>query len=186
MASELAKGPAVGFKGQKDQAEAATIHVFGNPHLMRNCYYWLPPLLLTGLVLLFSGELGDARHTHWIVDLVQNWFPSMTRKEADLIHVYFRKFGHFSIYALLFIAWVRTLRWRLNFRPGAASLLALLIILSVALVDEGGQAFIKTRTSNPWDVLLDLSGAVMATLIIFPFLYQPSGWKRKNVQGKHG
>ncbi|MDD3581905.1 MAG: VanZ family protein [Desulfobacca sp.] len=186
MASESAKVPAVGFKGQKDQAEASTIHVFGNPHLMRICYYWLPPLLLTGLVLLFSGELGDTRHTYWIVDLVRSWFPAMTRKDADLIHVYFRKFGHFSAYALLFMVWVRTVRWHLDFSPTAASLLSLTIILVVALVDEGSQAFIKTRTSNPWDVLLDLSGAVFANLVVLPFLRRTPAWKRKNIQGKHG
>jgi len=181
LTSELAKGKHFRLIARIGQVKAIIFNAFRNADLRTFCSCWLPPLLLTGLVLVFSGELGDVKHTQWIIGLVKTWFPSMTRKEAMLVHLFFRKLGHFSIYAVLFIAWVRTLRWHLGFRPSVASLLALMIILSVALVDEGNQAFIKTRTSNPWDVLLDFSGALMATLMIFPFLSQPSQWKKKNL-----
>ncbi|MBW1916943.1 MAG: VanZ family protein [Deltaproteobacteria bacterium] len=138
------------------------------------CFYWLPPLLLTGLILLFSGELGSVEYTQAIIKLIWPWFPSMNGKLANLLHFFLRKGGHFIIYAMLFVAWVRPLRWALGFSPLLAIFLALMINLGVALTDEGNQARIESRTANPRDILLDISGALTATLIIFPVLRQAS------------
>lgn len=176
----LARRGQVNLACRLGQGKAIIFGVLSHPRLITFCSYWLPPLLLTGLVLLFSGELGSVEYTQSIIDLVRAWFPALTKKQANLLHFLLRKSGHFFTYALLFIAWVRTLRWHLDFSPRWAILLALTINLAVALVDEGAQSRVASRTSDLQDVLLDFSGAITATLIICPFLRQVPGWKKKN------
>lgn len=151
------------------------------PGVKACCYYWLPALLLTGFILLVAGDLGAFRNTKKLIPFLMSLFPSLTLAQAKSIHLGFRKTAHFLSYALLFAAWVRTLRWHLIWAPWKAILYALGICLAVALLDEGRQTFFASRTGNPWDVLLDLSGALTAFLALFPILRVPLALKTKEL-----
>lgn len=138
------------------------------------CSYWLPPLLLTGGILICAGDLGSFKHTRFIITMLQYLVPSLTPGQAKQVYVYLRKIGHFLAYASLCYTWVRALRWHLDYTSVRAVILALAISLGVAILDEGRQSFFTTRTGNPWDVMLDFSGALTATLAFFLSLHYRS------------
>ena len=78
------------------------------------------------------------------------------------IHHYIRKSGHFLVYGGLGLIWLRA--WRMTlpvFRFTASGALALMGTALLASWDEWHQSFLPNRTSSPWDVLLDCSGALV-------------------------
>jgi VanZ family protein len=50
------------------------------------------------------------------------------------------------------------------------ALLALLGTALIASADEYHQSFLSNRTSSPWDVLIDCSGAIVLQLLVYVFL----------------
>ncbi len=97
----------------------------------------------------------------------------------DVFNHVLRKTGHFVGYATLSLlfwrAWYRTLRGRigenllgLRLRCAAFALLGTLITASL---DEWHQSFIPSRTASPVDVALDMTGAIVAHLILFAILW---------------
>ena len=81
-----------------------------------------------------------------------------------------KKGGHMLGYALLAIAYVRTLK---KSRPAISErfLLAAFLAVLYAITDEFHQRFTPGRTSSVRDVLIDTLGAVLALCIWF--------WKEK-------
>lgn len=130
------------------------------------CHYWLPPLLLSMAILVCAGDLGAGHNTRFILPLLQALSPSMPLAQLNLIHFYIRKAGHFLAYALLLTTWVRPWKVRLGFSLEKSAILSLMIVLLVAALDEGRQSFYSSRGGSPWDVLLDMSGALTAALIL--------------------
>jgi VanZ family protein len=49
-------------------------------------------------------------------------------------------------------------------------MLALLGTALVATADEYHQSFLPNRTSSPWDVLLDCTGAITLQLLVYVFM----------------
>ena len=88
-----------------------------------------------------------------------------------MIHHYIRKSGHFIGYGLIGLAWLRAWWMTLphsRFLPDA--FLALLGTAFVASADEFHQSFLPNRTSTPWDVLIDCSGAITLQLMVYIFM----------------
>jgi VanZ family protein len=131
--------------------------------------YWLPPLLLSTAILIFAGDLGAGYNSRFIIPLLQALSPSLSLAQLNLIHFYLRKAGHFLAYALLLTTWVRPWKVRLGFSLEKSAILSLMIVLLVAALDEGRQSFYASRGGSPWDVLLDMSGALTAALILVVF-----------------
>lgn len=118
-------------------------------------------------MLALSGDLGSARNTqkllHWLL-------PTLSPAQFELIHFYLRKgVGHAGDYGLLYFLWFRAFRADLGYRGGRAFLWSLGLCLAVALLDEGHQSLLASRTGSLGDVGLDLAGSSGAALLLTIF-----------------
>lgn len=130
--------------------------------------FWLPALAWAALVFLFStGEFSQER-TGGILRPFLEWvFGAIPDERFAAIQFLIRKTAHVAVYATLSALWFRALRGpRAGWKP-AWALVALLAGMLVALGDEFHQSFVPTREGNPWDVLLDSFGALLAQAAIF-------------------
>src|SRR4051794_36669148 len=111
--------------------------------LLRRLDPWWPPLVLMGVIFLFSAQ------------------PSLNSGlgVADTIG---RKLVHFAEYGLLAFLWARALRTRMEARR--AALVALLIASLYAVTDEYHQTFVRGRHGHPLDWAIDTAGAATATV----------------------
>ncbi len=137
-------------------------------------WYWLPPLLLTAGTLVMAGDLGSFSHFQLPVQLLKFLLPSYPMKDILALYAVFRKVMHFLVYAVLCAAYARAWRWHVGLARWQAVALALLLCLLVSVVDEGRQAFFASRTGSPRDVLLDMSGALSAAVVLLPYLGRPT------------
>jgi VanZ family protein len=131
---------------------------------------WIPTLLWLCILALFSSDTFSAEHTGSILmNVLHALFGSRFDEQFQQIHFLIRKSAHFCSYgflgALAFFSWRATLpaRQRWTFRW---SILALLLAVTAAGLDEFHQSFIASRTSSLRDVLLDLVGAIFFQLAI--------------------
>jgi VanZ family protein len=133
---------------------------------------WLPVLLGIAMIVVESTEWMGADHTsNPLRVLYQAIFGQVSNAQWELIHHYLRKSGHFLGYGFIGLAWLRAWWMTLphsRFLPDA--LLALLGTALVASLDEFHQSFLPNRTSSPWDVLIDCSGAITLQLMVYIFM----------------
>ncbi len=133
---------------------------------------WLPVLLGILIIMVESTEWLGSDHTTGPLRMIyQSIFGQVGDAQWDVIHHYIRKSGHFLGYGLIGLAWLRA--WwmtlpRSSFVPDA--MLALLGTALIASLDEFHQAFLPNRTSSPWDVLIDCSGAITLQLTVYVFM----------------
>jgi VanZ family protein len=130
-------------------------------------HYWLPPILLGLAIIGMSGEVASAKNTFELLQWLLSWFVSLKPAQINLVNSYVRKTGHAAAYGLMYFLWFRAFRGHLDTSPWRAFLYALGLCLLVSITDEGHQSFTKTRGGSGYDVLLDLSGAILAALITF-------------------
>lgn len=112
-----------------------------------------------------STDLGSADNTvRLFTGALSRLFPWATPAQIDIAHGLLRKLGHLTEYAILAALWFRT--WYLGRRlgPAPSAWTALAISVAWAMADELHQTFVPSRTGSPFDVLLDASGATLATL----------------------
>lgn len=127
--------------------------------------YWLPPLLLTCVIVAFASDLGSAQNFRLSIYLLKLLFPWLPAAEIYRWSLVIRKIGHFIVYGLLCLSYVRAFYRQLHLSRRLALLAALLICLVVASADEGRQFFYASRSGRVEDVLLDMSGAATAGLV---------------------
>jgi VanZ family protein len=113
--------------------------------LLRRPDLWLPPLVLMGLIYLFSAQPSLDSGLGWI----------------DMVG---RKLIHFGEYALLCFLWWRLLRTAVPDRR--AALLAFLVSCLYAATDELHQSFVNGRNGTPVDWLIDSAGAAVAAFAV--------------------
>ncbi len=129
-------------------------------------WYWLPPLTWYGVVLALSGDLGSSRHTFGILKWLLSWFPPLSPAQFAIVHFYFRKIvGHAANYGFLYFLWFRAFRGSRGYPPGRAFLWSLGLCLTLALLDEGHQGLIVSRSGSLRDVALDMGGAALSALL---------------------
>jgi VanZ family protein len=136
--------------------------------------YWVPPIIWTLAIVVLSGNLGSPNHTLSVFKWVVSWIITLDHDTLSTAHFYFRKFLHVMYYGALTLLWFRALMSSCPERAGANRLLALVICLAVALSDEGRQYLVPSRTSNWWDIGLDMSGGLL-------FLFLGSRFYRNRV-----
>ncbi len=136
-------------------------------------FYWLPPLIWSGGILFMASDHGSFQSFGWLINVLKALWPQASMAEIYQLYGILRKVLHFLVYASLLGVYVRALWGHLGLRRWPALLLSLLICLVIASADEARQAFYPSRQGRPSDVLLDMSGAVSATLILLPFLREP-------------
>lgn len=98
-------------------------------------------------------------------------FPAASEETIQLYHAYIRKAAHVTEYAILAILAFRTLRVsRVSHRSAYRYLLPAGLVILIASVDEFNQSFEPSRTSSPYDVLLDIAGGMIGLTLVWLFL----------------
>lgn len=135
---------------------------------------WLPSAIWLAVIAIESTNLGSAEHTGRILYPILHALFGLTPQKFELVHMLFRKTGHFVGYAtlsiLLFRSWRGTFprlstRWCLQWATLAFACTAL-----VASLDEFHQTFLPSRTGTFRDVVLDSTAALVAQIVIFVIL----------------
>jgi VanZ family protein len=145
--------------------------------LSRKLWAWLPTLLWLCVLAMFSTDTFSAEHTGGVLmKILHALFGNISAHRFHQIHFFIRKAAHFGSYgflgALAFFSWRATLpaRPRWTFRW---SMLALMLVLAAASLDEFHQGFVSSRTGTVRDVGLDFVGAVFFQAVIALWI----GWR---------
>ena len=126
--------------------------------------HYAPLAIWIVIVLGLGSSLGSMNETsRFIRPLLECLFPNALPETLTYVHGYIRKFAHFAEYGVLGFLTIRAF----SGLHRSALVAALILVLAVAATDEAKQSFDPTRTSSPWDVLIDLIGGAVVI-----FLYQ--------------
>ena len=135
--------------------------------------YWIPPLLWTAVIFAGSSDLLSAAHTgFWLDDVIRALIGHpLAAPQFDALHYAIRKAAHLAEYGILGALLFRAIRgddtrWRWRW-----AIVAIVLTAVVASLDEWHQAFVPSRTSSPWDVLIDTVGATLAQIVIRVVLF---------------
>lgn len=133
---------------------------------------WWPVVLGIVVILIESTETMGADNTsRFLRPLYEAIFGHVADARWEIIHHYIRKSGHFVGYGLIGLAWLRAWWFTLpHSRFLQDALLALFGTALIASSDEFHQSFLPNRTSSPWDVLIDCSGAIVLQLLVYIFM----------------
>ena len=94
--------------------------------------------------------------------------PAVSEETIQLLHAYIRKAAHVTEYAILAIIAFRA--FRISVLNGSAIfryLVPIGLVILIASIDEFNQSFEPSRTSSPYDVLLDIGGGLTGLAIIW-------------------
>lgn len=124
---------------------------------------YAPLVLWVGVIFLLSSSTGSMSETsRFIRPLLEFLFPSASDETLRVIHGYIRKSAHLTEYALLaFLAYRALAAATHDILRHGRFLIPLVIVLSVASIDEFNQSFNTARTGSGWDVLLDAAGGIL-------------------------
>jgi VanZ family protein len=142
---------------------------------------WLPAVIAVVIIRLEStAVMSGANTSSWLLPYWIKLFGPITPERWEPIHLAIRKCGHLTGYGMasicFFHGWRTTLKIKVRgLQPledackamwRKASLLALFFTLIVASADEFHQSFLPGRTATPVDVCIDMTGAIIAQLIV--------------------
>ena len=105
-------------------------------------YLWMPLLVWMGLIFYLSAQ------------------PDLPHPDTGWLGLALSSGAHAFVFGVLAVLWVRVLGGRRHALPVAFALTML-----YALSDEFHQAFVPGRYPDPWDLLADGLGAVLALAI---------------------
>ena len=116
-----------------------------------------------------SGQMSSSA-TETINRILHTLFPSL-----EVSNIFVRKMAHFLEFAILGLFFCFSICSSFIFSSrGARSLKRISLVLlafpcsvAVAAVDETIQLFVEGRVGSPVDVMIDSSGAALATLMFF-------------------
>jgi len=129
---------------------------------------WAIVIAWMGLVLFLSSQPASESAalsrgvTHGIVAIIQ-WIVPGIEINVGSVHALVRKSAHFGVYLVLGFLVMNALKqsgakWR------SRTLLALLICVIYAIVDETYQVFVPGRAGQVTDVIIDSVGALTGIL----------------------
>ena len=128
---------------------------------------WLPVVVCAAFISWFSTDAFSARSTNSYIDPVLRLFlGDLTPAGFRFAHSVIRKSAHMIEYAIL-----GALTGRALTPPGARvsrAMIArtLVACTAYALLDEAHQALVPSRTGSGIDVLVDITGATLGTLLL--------------------
>ena len=124
------------------------------------------------VILSASTDPFSAQHTRVILMKIWLWVNgSVDLRTFNHVHLLIRKSAHVTEYGILSALCFRALRGRVHGVWHARWVLpALVVPLLVAITDEVHQAFVPSRGSSAWDVMIDLCGACVAQAMIWAVL----------------
>lgn len=146
----------------------ATAGAGGGSGWRDRAWRYVPLALWIGLILFASTGAMAAQNTSRVIGPLLKWlFPRLSESQLQSAHFAVRKLAHFTEYAVLALLAARAFhassRLLLRRRWFAASLL---LVVSVALLDEFNQSFNPARTSTIKDSLLDTVGGLTALTLL--------------------
>jgi VanZ family protein len=125
---------------------------------------WLPAAAWLCVIFLFSTSYFSASETGAFIEPGLRWLlPAASAATITQLHFLIRKAAHFSEYLVLFSLLARG---PMRARPYAA----LAACAMFAMLDEGHQSFVPSRTASMFDVGIDFSGALFAGCVRAAFL----------------
>jgi VanZ family protein len=132
--------------------------------LARRVRCWLPAIVWMGLIFLASTRLFSFESTGQFLRPILRWmFPEFSESTLHVLQVAIRKLAHMTEYGILAGLVFRALRrsagvatWLWDRRHGV---MAWVVCLGFAVLDELHQATVPNRTGNIKDVGWDVAGA---------------------------
>jgi VanZ family protein len=130
--------------------------------------YWLPVISWMGFIFWFSTEPFSDDHTTVLVQKILPFlFPAISPGPPILIDMFLRKAAHVTEYFVLSLLLFRALRagsgaswnWRWSF-------FSLGVVVFWAAIDELHQSFVPERTASIVDVGIDITGGILAQVMI--------------------
>ena len=127
---------------------------------------WIPAILWTAVILSFSNDFFSAGHSiDWLGSILSHVGHPLPPHQIDRLNHVIRKAAHLTEYFILGWLLFRALRgddegFRLRW-----AIIAIALAACVASIDEWHQFFVPSRTSSPWDALLDSLGAAIAQIV---------------------
>ena len=140
---------------------------------------WIPAAICVILILTSSSDTFSSSNTsHILRPFIEDLLGRLSNTTWATLLYDLRKVGHFFAYGFVSLVFFRA--WRMTFRLSRsysavtaslrAAAVALLSTLVLSSADEFHQSFLPKRTGSPFDVLLDMCGAVTCHLIAFTFM----------------
>ena len=126
---------------------------------------WVLVAACTFVILVLGGaEFGASQTSRYMLPALRWLFPDLSIRTYLVLIVWIRKIAHVTEYALLGFLAFRAVWLSLQQQSALArvALLALGLAAAVALTDEIRQSYLHNRTGSPWDVAIDVSGALLA------------------------
>ena len=127
------------------------------------------------MVLIFSAsaDAHSSQRTLGFVGPILRWlFPNMPPDHIEDIHLFIRKCGHLTEYAILALLLWRALHASKNYLPAWSwpkVCGTLLLVCLYAASDEFHQSFVPTRTARMSDVFIDTAGGAIGLLVLWFF-----------------
>lgn len=139
---------------------------------------WIPAAICVILIAISSSDTFSSDNTSsFLRPIFEGIFGPIANHVWTRLLFDLRKTAHFWGYGFVSVVFFRA--WRMTFRLSRAysavtaslraAAIALLSTLILSSADEFHQSFLPRRTGSPFDVLLDMCGAVTCHLILFTF-----------------
>jgi VanZ family protein len=128
---------------------------------------WLPVVVWATFISWFSTDAFSARSTNSYIDpVLRFFFGELTPAGFRLAHTIIRKSAHLTEYAILGVLVCRALATSGEPVPKMTLLRTLVYCALYAMLDEAHQTFVPSRTGSSIDVLVDVTGATIGTLLL--------------------
>jgi VanZ family protein len=114
---------------------------------------------------LGGDEFSSASTSPTLLEWLRWLFEDLAPATKYRVLMGLRKSAHFVEYAILaLLAFRAAMLSATRNQLATAALVALFMVATLATADEARQAFTPSRSGSPYDVLIDISGGLVATL----------------------
>jgi VanZ family protein len=130
---------------------------------------YAPILLWLGVIFYLSSGQGSMTETsRFVRPLLEFLFPSASETTLQVYHAYIRKSAHLTEYAILaFLALRAFSRSSFETLHRGKYIFSLVLVATIAPIDELNQSFEPSRTGSVWDILIDFSGGAAMVLFLW-------------------